>query len=166
MPSPVELRQGRRSGRGGVDRLSAGMTVPWRSGNAPASVPATPLSRVGIGLQTGGFASPPRGGFALYSERQLIAFPERRQSVRRHSHVADQRPAGAKKAALEKNQIVVIRRQPPSPGSLSEGIGANGTGRSVSGSASLFSPLPPADFAPPRGPEAASPATDKTTQQL
>src|SRR5579862_4679339 len=55
-------------------------------------VPATPLSRVGIGLQTGGFASPPHGGFALYDERQLIAFPKRRQSVSGNSHVAEWRP--------------------------------------------------------------------------
>jgi hypothetical protein len=40
------------------------MTVALRSARVAAK-PATPLSHVPIGLKTGGFASPPYGGFAL-----------------------------------------------------------------------------------------------------
>jgi hypothetical protein len=46
------------------------MTVAPRSTRAAAK-PATPLSHVPIGPKTGGFASPPCGGFALTLRSQL-----------------------------------------------------------------------------------------------
>ena len=63
------------------------MTVTARSTRF-ASLPATPLSRVSIGPKTGGFASPPRGGFALTVRGELNLFFLERQSVSPRAHVS------------------------------------------------------------------------------
>jgi hypothetical protein len=58
------------------------LTVEQPDAPALADLPATPLSHVPIGPKTGGFASPPYGGFALTVRGQLILNRAHWQRVR------------------------------------------------------------------------------------